>query len=87
MSQKAVERAIGKLVTDEAFRRAFGAAPRTAALLAGLELSEDELRALRLIPPSRLAQFSACLHDRICRLADPAPLDSAVETDANGADR
>ena len=87
MSQRAVERTIGKLVTDEAFRRAVGAAPRTAALMAGLDLSEDELRALRLIPPSRLAQFSACLQDRICRLAEPPPLESAVDAEADGAER
>jgi hypothetical protein len=55
--------------------------------MAGLELSEEELRALRLIPSSRLAQFSACLHDRICRLAEPPPLDTAIDAEADGVER
>lgn len=69
MSQQAVETAIGKLSTDEAFREAFFADPAGASLQAGLRLTACELSALRAIPPAALRRFSATLDDRICRLA------------------
>jgi hypothetical protein len=68
MSQRVVERAVGKLVTDEGFRDAFFRNPKTASLQAGLELSADELDALVRIPRQALAALSARLDDRICRL-------------------
>ena len=42
VSQQAVERALGKLLTDEAFRTRFFAAPGTACWEAGLPLSAVE---------------------------------------------
>ena len=69
MSQQAVETAIGKLTTDEAFRQAFFADPAGASLQAGLRLTECELSALRAISPGALRRFSAALDGRICRLA------------------
>jgi len=60
MSQAAVERAIGKLVTDDTFRARFFADPPGASLHAGLELSGAELAAL--------VQFSRRLDDRLRRL-------------------
>jgi len=72
MSQQAVETAIGKLSTDEAFRNAFFADPAGASLRAGLRLTACELSALRAISPGALQRFSAALDDRICRLVlDP----------------
>lgn len=68
MSQPAVEKAVGKLATDEAFREAFFLDPARASLAAGLELSPCELEALRRIPPDALHHFSERLDDRICRL-------------------
>ena len=68
MSQRVVERAVGKLVTDEGFRNAFFRDPKVACLLAGLELSAEELEALAHIPRPALAALSARLDDRICRL-------------------
>ena len=68
MSQQAVEKALGKLATDEAFREAFFADPDRASLEAGLQLSPCELQALRRIPPDALHRFSERLDDRICRL-------------------
>ncbi len=68
MSQQAVERAIGKLVTDEAFRTAFVEDPQSASLEAGLHLSATELDALTRIPASALEQLAERLDDRICRL-------------------
>lgn len=68
MSQRVVERAVGKLVTDEGFREAFFRDPRAASLQAGLELSPEELEALSRIPRAALAALGARLDGRICRL-------------------
>jgi hypothetical protein len=67
MSQKAVERAIGKLATDTGFRREFLRAPGASSLRAGLDLTPDELDALARIPAEGLARFAALLDARICR--------------------
>lgn len=68
MSQRIVERAVGKLVTDEGFRDTFFRDPKAASLQAGLELSPEELDALSRIPRAALAALCARLDDRICRL-------------------
>jgi len=69
MSQAAVERTLGKLITDECFRVQFFKDPAAASLQAGLELSRVELNALARLPKKPLAEFGAWLDDRICRLA------------------
>ncbi len=71
MSQAAVERALGKLVTDECFRSRFFKDPAAVSFRAGLELSQAEVDALSRLSAEALARFSACLDHRICRL----PLD------------
>ena len=58
MSQQAVERAIGKLVTDESFRARFSADPERASLEAGLPLSATELAALIRVPGEALHRFA-----------------------------
>jgi hypothetical protein len=68
MSQQAVERAIGKLATDESFRVAFAADPQRASLETGLRLSPREIAALMRIPAAALEQFAERLDDCICRL-------------------
>jgi hypothetical protein len=72
MSQRIVERAVGKLVTDEGFRDAFFHDPKAATVHAGLELSGEELDALSRISRAALAALSALLDNRICRLHIPA---------------
>ncbi len=72
MSQRAVEQALGKLVTDEGFREAFFADPREMARRAGLELTPKEIDALARIPRQALAVLCACVDDRICRLHVPS---------------
>lgn len=64
MSQSNVERVIGRLVTDEGFRRRFVAAPHSvleALRDEGLELNSCELRALAGIDPFRLESFVSAL--------------------------
>jgi hypothetical protein len=73
MSQRGVERALGKLVTDEEFREAFFADPTSACLRVGVELSRSELEALSRVPRSALAEFCRRVDDRICRLHVPSP--------------
>ncbi len=68
MSQAAVERILGKLVTDESFRTCFSNDPIGTSFSAGLVLSRAELEALLRVPTEALGAFSACLDDRICRL-------------------
>jgi hypothetical protein len=69
MSQQAVERALGKLVTDPTFRAQFRADPAGTALRAGLALTREELDALARVPAPALRTLEQTLDDRICRLA------------------
>lgn len=61
MSQRNVEKVIGRLVTDEGFRRRF-AEDRDAMLQEildhGLDLNPCERRALLALDPQRIAQFA-----------------------------
>src|SRR5216683_4737246 len=68
MSQHAVERTLGKLLTDESFRERFFTTPTVTAWAAGLRLSDIELAALSGLSRSALCSFSASLDPRICRL-------------------
>lgn len=68
MSQSSVERVIGRLVTDEAFRRRFAEDP--AAVLAdltaaGMELNACELHVLSALDPKVAARFARALDPRI----------------------
>jgi len=68
MSQLAVERTLGKLLTDESFLERFFTSPRETVWAAGLRLSDIELAALSGLSRSALSSFSASLDPRICRL-------------------
>jgi hypothetical protein len=68
MCQAAVEKTLGKLVTDEAFRDRFFTDPATASFQAGLDLSAAELEALGRVPVAALVRLSWVLDGRICRL-------------------
>jgi hypothetical protein len=63
-----VERILGRLVTDEGFRDRFFTNPDGACLHIGAELTGEELEALRRIPRPALADLSARIDDRICKL-------------------
>ncbi len=68
MSQMAVERLLGRLLTDAAFCRQFFDDPWRADVLFGLKLSADELEALARLPRMDVVALSRRLDDRICRL-------------------
>jgi hypothetical protein len=68
MSQHSVERTLGKLLTDEAFRERFFAIPELASWESGLQLSEVELEALSRISRAGLLRVATQLDKRICRV-------------------
>lgn len=71
MSQRAVERTLGRLVTDPDFRGRFHRDPERATLELGLELTPEEIDALMRIPAPALADLEARIDDRLCRLYLP----------------
>jgi hypothetical protein len=68
MSQRDVERTLGRLLTDQDFRDDFYLDHARACLILGIQLAPHELEALLRIPPSAFATLGARLDDRICRL-------------------
>ncbi len=68
MSQRSVERTLGKLITDETFRTRFFREPAGTCITAGLDLLPEEMEALCRIPVDELARLCRLIDDRICRL-------------------
>jgi len=68
MSQRDVERMIGRLLTDEGFGDDFFLEPTRACLTLGIQLTPHELEALLRTPRSVFAVLGSRLDDRICRL-------------------
>lgn len=78
MSQKTVERIIGKLATDEGARQLFRASPggAIAALAQDAEsLTGVEREALSAVDPDLLDRFADSLDPRLQRVRIPAPED------------
>lgn len=67
VSQDTVERALGKLVLDAAFRERFFANPTSATWEAGLPLSPIEVEALSRLSRGAVARFSEALDTRIAQ--------------------
>ncbi len=68
MSQRDVERTLGRLLTDQGFRDDFFRDPAQACLAIGLELAPPEVEALLRVSRASLTSLGARLDDRICRL-------------------
>lgn len=71
MSQRSVELVIGKLATDEDFRRRFAASPEAAlaqAAAGGLELTAVERRALVDLEMDACERFAARLDPRLQKI-------------------
>ncbi len=74
MSQRDVERALGRLLTDHAFRSDFFFEDASQACLPlGLQLTPQELDALLRTSPVMLANLGERLDDWICRLHTSKP--------------
>ena len=75
MSQKTVERIIGKLATDEGERQLFRGSPRDAVVRLASEgdpLTPVELEALASLDPLLLERFADTLDPRLQRVRMPA---------------
>ena len=68
MSQRDVERTLGRLLTDEGFQENFFRDPARTCLLLGIQLAPQEIEALLGAPRPALTQLARGLDDRICRL-------------------
>lgn len=71
MSQRNVEIVIGRIVTDEGFRRRFRQSPPSALrelVEQGVDLNPCELRALSGIDPEQAERFAESLHPFIQRV-------------------
>ena len=68
MSQRAVERVLGKLVTDAQFRGEFFAQPAGVCRDYGLELTPVELAALLRVDAQALQTLAARLDPKIVRV-------------------
>ena len=68
MSQRGVERILGRMITDQGYREDFFHDPIMAGFRIGADLTHEEVDALLRIPAAALADLSARLDDRICRL-------------------
>jgi hypothetical protein len=72
MSQRSVEQVIGRLATDEDFRRRFEAERETVLqelIASGTELTPVELRALRDLDFSACRRFAKCLDPRLQKIS------------------
>ena len=67
MSQIHVERLVGKLITDEPFRREFSGDPGGALFRQGLKLTEQELRCILSIDAVALASMADQFDPRLIR--------------------
>jgi len=68
MSQEAVERVLGRLITDECFRRSAADSLEAASLQAGYQLSPAELRLLTgNLELQRISELAGRINPGLCR--------------------
>jgi hypothetical protein len=82
MSQKTVERILGKLATDEEFRQRFRGAPGETIDAASPEpecLTAVEREALCAVDPELLERFADALDPRLQRVRIPAGAETGSE--------
>ena len=69
MSQRSVEQVIGKLATDEGFRRQFEVNRKAALTESGLQLTPVEQRALLDLDVNACERFAGQLDPRIQKIS------------------
>ncbi|MBI4516699.1 MAG: Franean1_4349 family RiPP [Deltaproteobacteria bacterium] len=69
MSQRVVERLLGRLLTDREFRHVFYEDPAATCVQQSFELTPSELEALARLDEARIEAFSRGLDARIIRAA------------------
>jgi hypothetical protein len=74
MSQEAVERLLGRLITDERFRLGAAASLEAACVREGFRLSPAELRLLTALDLLQVAAFAGRMDPGLCRAADYSTL-------------
>ena len=67
MSQEAVERILGRMLTDQRFRTLVGKSLESASRQEGFELTPGELRLLSGFEVQGLAVFDGLLDPALCR--------------------
>jgi len=67
MSQEAVERVLGRLITDERFRRLASDSLELACLLEGYRLFPAELRLLSCLELQCISELAGRLNPGLCR--------------------
>ena len=86
MSQSNVERVVGLLATDEAFRLRFVKDPRATIqqlIETGMELTHCEERALAELDPLDLARFAEAIDPRLQKI----DLKRCTESESDGPER
>ena len=78
MSQRAVESALGRLITDATFRERFFAEPAAVCRHAGLDLTPEEVAALLPLDARTLEHFALRLDPKIVRALTVRPLRPAA---------
>jgi len=68
MSQEAVERVLGRLITDEQFRYLAGNSLDNACLQAGYSLSMTESLLLSRLEMKHISELAVCLDPGLCRV-------------------
>ncbi len=69
MSQKAVESLLGRLLTDQDFRRHFYAEPAATCRVESLDITGRELEAVLVVQEVHFSGFAGQLDPRIVRAA------------------
>jgi hypothetical protein len=67
MSQEAVEQALGRLITDEHFRRLAADSLEAACLREGYRLIPSELQLLSSLDQQHIREFASRLNPGLCR--------------------
>ena len=67
MSQRAVEGLLGRIITDQSFRRRFYTDPTAACMAEAMEVTSRELEAVLTLDEKQVAGFAQQLDSRIVR--------------------